>query len=173
MTKFYPYVKICEMDCKGQIEKWIQYSIAACDLQSGDMIPYLLDFMKIGGLWITDIYPEMWAEKSDRCKRLTSHENIHINFERISNTSVKVFLDDFPRDGSVMVISGSYQDDEDKEIDSRRLRIYRFFFNKLKQHLPIQIIEIPESNGFFISHADASTKNQSLIQQYKDFRASR
>lgn len=173
MTNFYPYEKICEMDCKGQVERWIQYKIAARDLQSSDTIPYLLDFMKIGNLWITDIYPEMWAENSDRCKRLTSHENIHINFERISNTSVKVFLDDFPRDGSVMVISGSYQDEENKEGDSRRLRMYRYFFNRLKKHLPIQINEIQESNGFFISHAEASTDNKSLIQQYKEFRASR
>lgn len=173
MAKFYPHVKMREMDCKGQIEKWIQYRITASDIQSDAPVPYLLDFMKIGSLWITDIYPEMWAEYSDRCRRLTSHENIHINFERISNTSVKVFLEDFPQDGSVMVISGSYQDDEEKEGDSRRLCMYRYFFNKLKKHLPIQIIEIPETNGFFISHADAFIDKLSLIQKYKEFRASR
>lgn len=173
MTELYSYEKLKETECKGTPEKWIQYRIDAQDLLSGKRISYLLDFMKVGALWITEIYPEMWVDASDRCRRLTSHEDIRINFERLSNTSVKVFLSDFPADGSVMVISGSYQEEEDKSRESRRLRMYRYFFNRLRSRLQFDVWEVAGGNAFFISHPDSNIELVPLITQYRDFKNSR
>lgn len=173
MAEYYPYHRVEDKICTDNMDHWIQYRVTAKEIDTKETVPYLLDFMRIGRLWITDIYPEMWAEDPNRCRRLTSHENIHINFQRISNTSVKIYLNEFPADGTVMIISGSYQQEENQTEDSRRLKLYRFFFNKLKTSENFEITEATGLNGFFISHAGLTIDKKGLIEEYNLFKLQR
>lgn len=170
LYKYYPCERIIDTKCNGEVDHWIQYRMQAENTDNGEPVPYLLDFMRTGRLWVTDIYPEMWANDHDKCHRFTSHEGIHINFQRISNTSVYVFLRDFADMGEVMVISGSYQENETQSVDSRKLKLYRYFFNKLKNDLQFEIVEAPGLNGFFICHPGVSMDFLSLFNEYKTFK---
>lgn len=170
LSKYYPCERIIDTKCNSEVDHWIQYRMLAENSDNGEIVPYLLDFMRTGRLWITDIYPEMWANDSNKCHKFTSHEGIHINFQRISNTSVYVFLRDFVNTEEVMVISGSYQDNETQSFDSRKLKLYRYFFNKLKDDLQFEIIEAPGLNGFFICHPGVSMDFSSLFNEYKTFK---
>lgn len=170
MTRFYESSIVIDTPCKDEISHWTQYRMMATDKISGKIIPYLLDFMKYGRLWITDIYPEIWANEKDRMTRFTSHEGIIIDFRKISNTSVYLFLRDFKNINEVMVISGSFQINENKDGESRKLGLYRYFFSRLRNILNFKIIEVPCMNAFFIIHPECNINDKEFINEYRIFR---
>ena len=173
-SHFYSAYCIVDTVCHDDvIERFVQYRMMAKNLLNGEPVPYLLDFMKWKNLWITDIYPEIWADDENRCRRFTSHEGIRIDFRKISNTSVFAFLKDFQENDGVMVISGSYQDEENRRADSRKLRLYRYFFNELKGRLDFDIVESEGMNAFFIFKAGSSISHDIIKAQYETFRHGR
>lgn len=169
-SKFYRCEKIIDTHCKSVVSHWIQYRMWAVDKVSGNEEPYLLDFMKWGRLWITDIYPERWANEELRCKRFMSHEGMVIDFRKISNTSVYVFLRDFIDKDEAMVISGSFQDNEIGNVESRKLRMYRYFFNRLRDSLNFKMVESPGMNAFFILKPDCETDVTTYQEEYCRFK---
>lgn len=169
-TEFYDCERIIDTLCKSDVSHWIQYRMMAIDKISGKEEPYLLDFMKWEHLWITDIYPERWANDRLRCKKIMSHEGMEINFRRISNTSVYVFLRDFQNHNEAMVISGSYQANETGQDESRKLLMYRYFFTRLKGSLDFRIVEISKANAFLILHADSTEYDDVLKDEYRRFK---
>lgn len=169
-SKFYRSDKIIDIPCKSDVSHWIQYRMWAVDKVSGKEEPYLLDFMKWGRLWITDIYPERWANDDLRCKKIISHEGIEIDFRKISNTSVYLFLRDFENVDEVMVISGSFQDNEIGGVESRKLRMYRYFFSRLRDSLSFRILEAPGMNAFFIHKPNCETDAVTYQEEYSRFK---
>lgn len=169
-SKFYASERIIDMPCKSDVSHWVQYRIMAIDKISGKEEPYLLDFMKWQHLWITDIYPERWADDELRCKRIMSHDGMEIDFRKISNTSVYLFLRDFHNKNEAMVISGSYQDNETTQTESRKLKMYRYFFTRLKETLDFRLIEIQGANAFFIVCPESTAFDDLFIEEYSNFK---
>lgn len=172
-SKFYRSDKIIDTPCKSDVSHWIQYRMWAVDKVSSNDEPYLLDFIKWGHLWITDIYPERWANDELRCKKFMSHEGMEINFKKISNTSVFLFLRDFTDADEAMVISGSFQDNETGSGESRKLRMYRYFFTRLLDTLDFRMLESPGMNAFFILKPDCKTDITTYQEEYCRFKGQR
>lgn len=170
MTQFYDSSVVRDMPCKGVISHWTQYRMMAVDKISGTKVPYLVDYMKFGRLWITETYPEIWADRDDRTVRFISHEGYMMDFRRISDTSVYLFLRDFNDKNEVMVISGSFQLNENKNGESRKLGLYRYFFSRLGSSLNFRIAEAPGLNAFFIMHPDCTIDVEDFVSEYKIFK---
>lgn len=170
MSRFYDSQIVVSTPCRSDVSHWIQYRMTATDKISGNNEPYLLDFMKYNHLWITDIYPERWADDKDRMMKFTSHEGIMIDFRKISNTSIYLFLRDFHDKNEVMVISGSFQTNENRNNESRKLGLYRYFFTRLQEILDFRILEAPGMNAFFIIHPCSDIADDCIINEYKTFK---
>ena len=167
---YYPYVKLSEENFKGNIDKVIQYSFDVDCNNADKSIMYVLDFMRYENLWITDVYPQMWIGRDDKCKRFTSHEGYTVDFKLISWTSVYIFIKEFFDENEVMVISGSYDSKEPQCGASRKLKLYKYFFTKMQQKLPFKMIDDFENNAFYILHNQSSIFGIDIKKEYKRFK---
>lgn len=156
------------------INEIIQYIIKAECINTNKEIDYLFNLYKYNtNLYISDIFPRIWENDKNCFKRFTSHEGIVVNMRKISITSLYIFFHNIGKynKNACIVISGSYQVEEDKSQDSRKLKLYRYFFRPHLSALKLKLIEINNMNAFVLTNERCSISENTIINDYKAFKA--
>lgn len=123
-------------------------------------------------LYVTDIFPRMF-EDDNRCfKRFTSREGYSVDMRKLSVKCLRIFVKEFISSDilNVMVVSGSYADGEKESGESRKLRLYRYFFTPLLEELNLRLIDLSERNAFFLASKQSPLTDDEIINCYANFK---
>ena len=163
-----------QKDANSLFSEVIDYEIDAQCVQSSAIIPYLFRSYLFGkSLYITDIFPKMWENENDCFKRIISREGYAVNMRRLSVTCLYIFFHHHAeRDATaIMVVSGSYEPQEDEAQVSRKLRLYWAFFQPLFETLSIKAVKMFDLNAFALLRKDNPISEEQIINHYKLFKS--
>ncbi len=91
---------------------------------------------------------------------------------RVSVTCLSIFVSQYIDEdkNAVMVVSGSYGEEEDKSGPSRKLRLYGAFFEPLAEKLNLRVLHIPEMNAFMLMDRRADMPDEQIKNNYAEFK---
>ena len=171
----YPYSFLEKKTTAGsKTNEFEQYVIDAWCTNRNEKIEYLLNLYRYGTyLYISDILPRLWENEPDCFTRFTSHEGYAVNMKKISITCLYIFFENVANrnNDAALVISGSYQAGEDKLKDSRKLKLYKYFFLPYLFELHLRLIGIEGMNAFVLIKKESALQNETIINDYKKFKS--
>lgn len=157
-------------------EEIVDYHLKVPCENCPEILDYIFRSYRYGEwLYITDIFPVMF-ENDRRCyKRFTSHEGYVVNMRRLAVTCLFAFVQEIMSRNplGVMVISGSYEDGENENMPSRKLRLYNYFFQSILSELNIRKVDMFESNAFMLLREDSPLMDSDILLKYLEFKAKR
>ncbi len=171
----YPYRFIGSRDSgeQGLFSEIADYAVDAVDLGCGNTVPYTCRSYRYDGfLYITDIFPSAWDNDPLCFKRIISREGTPVNMRRVSVTCLVLFTEQYTsRDkNAVMVVSGSYAPGEKEEGPSRKLKLYRAFFEPLIERLGLRILHSSTMNAFMLMDRRACVTDEQVENSYAEFK---
>lgn len=124
-------------------------------------------------MYITDMFPQMYAGDPRCFKRFTSHEGYSVDIRKLSVCCLQIFVDEFVKSDSsaVMVVSGSYEPGEEEKGPSRKLKLYWYFFKSLLDGLHLRVIDMWQQNAFLLTSVDNPHENSELSDIYLKFKS--
>lgn len=157
-------------------EETIDYRLVVPCVNRDDTLLYIFRSYRFGEfMYITDVFPKMY-ENDERCfKRFVSREGFSINMKKLSVTCLAIFVEHFIKNNErrCMVISGSYEDNENPEGASRKLRLYNYFFKPLLEQLNLRSVDMFEENAFILVSKSSTLSNEEIRQEYLTFKSMR
>lgn len=157
----------------GLFREIIDYSLEVPCVNRTDVIDYIYRLYRFEEhLYITDIFPRMFADDNKCFQRFTSHEGYSVNMKQLSLTCLEIFIDEIIKKDidNVMVVSGSYETGEDSTKPSRKLRLYRYFFLPLLDKLNLDVLDMAERNAFMLFSKASSQDRQDIKDCYIRFK---
>lgn len=158
----------------GLFNETIDYRITVPCINIEKSLEYIYRLYKFGSyIYITDIFPEIFANDTKCFQRLTSHEGFSINMRKLSITCLKIFITEFINNNNVnnvMVISGSYEINETANGPSRKLRLYWYFFYPLFERYELIAINLFDKNAFLIYSKHSTLNSETIINDYLEFK---
>ena len=126
-------------------------------------------------MYITDIFPKMFADDPRCFKRFTSREGYAVDMRKLSLSCLQIFVDEFIANdlSAVMVVSGSYEPGEDEQGPSRKLKLYWYFFKSHLDELHLRVIDLWHLNAFLLTSVDNPHEDSELSSIYSTFKSVR
>ncbi len=171
--RLYNYETACVKKGDYPFPEIVDYKITVPCLNREDTLIYIFRSYCYGSyLYITDYFPQLYENDSRRTSRFTSHEGYSINMRQLSVTCLAIFVEHFIKNDlrKAMVISGSYQDNENKCGPSRKLKLYQYFFYPLLTQLNLRSVEMMEYNAFILTCRENPISDNEIRQCYLAFR---
>ena len=163
----YSFLKRTEND--GPFEEVIDYLLKVPCVNRPDILDYVFRLYRYSEhLFITDMFPMMYADDPKCFKRFTSHDGYSVNMRKLSVCCLRIFVNDFLHNDPehVMVVSGSYAPGEEEQGSSRKLRLYWYFFAPLLDELGLEAILLPTWNAFLLARTASVTDKTTLENTY-------
>ena len=157
----------------GLFGEIIDYSLKVPCTNRSDMLDYIYRLYKFEDhLYITDIFPRMFADDSKCFQRFTSHEGYTINMKQLAIRCLEIFVKEFiSKDvNHIMVVSGSYESGEATDKPSRKLRLYWYFFSPLLDKLNLTAVDMSERNAFLLLSGQSIQKELDIKNCYIRFK---
>lgn len=163
-------------DKNPPFEETVDYILKVPCENRPDILDYVFRSYQYGEwLYITDIFPKMYADDPKCFKRFTSHEKYFVNMRRLAVTCVYIFVKEFMtrQPLSVMVISGSYEVGEKEEGPSRKLKLYQYFFRSILRELNLRAVDMLDKNAFMLVRDDSPLADSEIFSKYLEFKSNR
>lgn len=159
----------------GLFREIIDYSLKVPCVNRTDILDYIYRLYRFEDhLYITDIFPLMFANDNKCFQKFTSHEGYSINMKQLAVTCLEIFANDFiSKDKNhIMVISGSYEPREATDKPSRKLRLYWYFFSPLLERLNLDVVDMSDKNAFMLYSKFSSHNKGNIKECYLRFKKS-
>ncbi len=154
-------------------DKCIDYVLYVPCENRPDVLEYVFRSYKYGDwLYITDIFPRIFADDSNCFKRFTSHEGYLVNMRCLALTCLHIFVQEIMalEPLSVLVISGSYEIGEKEQGASRKLKVYRYLFRSVLHKFNLRVFEMLDSNAFMIVKENSPLTDAEIKTKYLEFK---
>ena len=154
-------------------EEIIDYGLNVPCTNRADMLDYIYRLYRFEDhLYITDIFPRMFADDSKCFQRFTSHEGYTINMKQLAVTCLEIFVAEFisKNKDSIMVVSGSYEPGEATDKPSRKLRLYWYFFSPLLDRLDLKTVDMSDRNAFLLLSRQSALREEDIKKNYIRFK---
>ena len=159
----------------GLFREIIEYSLKVPCVNRTDILDYIYRLYRFEEhLYITDIFPLIFANDNKCFQKFTSHEGYRVNMRQLAVTCLEIFTNDFiSKDkDDIMVISGSYESGETTDKPSRKLRLYWYFFRPLLDELDLDVVDMADVNAFMLFSKSSSHHKETIKDCYIRFKKS-
>lgn len=159
----------------GQFNEITDYCLDVPCTNRADTLEYIYRLYKYEDhLFITDIFPRIFAGDSKCFQRFTSHEGYCVNMRKLAVTCLEIFVDEFISydPDNIMVVSGSYEHGEPTDRPSRKLRLYWYFFSPLLDRLNLKTVDMTNRNAFLLLSKLSKLNEDEIKNSYIRFKQS-
>lgn len=147
-------------------ENFYRFTASAHCLKTKKLIDFFIDFTIFKNyIYVCDLYPASWVERSDCFKRLTSNEGLFFNYRKLSVTGLTIYNNSFFKENTntVFAVIGSYIVDEPKTGPSQKTKILWKMMKPLLGQFKMRAILIWELNVFILVHKNSKISNNKKI----------